>query len=202
MNSRRTVLTVGGKPFIAIAGEVHNSSSSSVKYMENIWKQAKETGLNTLLLPVTWELTEPVEGQFSFELVDALIAQAKKYHMKIIFLWFGTWKNAQCMYAPEWVKKDLKRFPRAQVEKGKNKTRLSNFYGLEYTTLSYLGEETRHADAKAFAEVMKHLKKVDSEARTVIAVQVENETGLHGAAREYSDEADFLSDFAFTTINY
>lgn len=89
--------------------------------MENVWKQAEELGLNTLLLPVTWELTEPAEGQFSFELVDTLIEQAKSFHMKIIFLWFGTWKNAQCMYAPEWVKKDMERFPRAQTEKGKTK---------------------------------------------------------------------------------
>ena len=118
MNSKRTVLTADGKPFIAIAGEVHNSSSSSAEYMESVWKRAEELGLNTLLLPVTWELTEPVEGQFSFELVDTLIEQARSFQMKIIFLWFGTWKNAQCMYAPEWVKKDMKRFPRAQVEKG------------------------------------------------------------------------------------
>lgn len=192
MNSKRTILTVDNKPFIAIAGEVHNSSSSSVEYMEDVWKRAVELGLNTLLMPVTWELTEPVEGEFSFALPDALIEQARNYKMKIIFLWFGTWKNAQCMYAPEWVKRDIERFPRAQVEKGKNKTRLSKFYGLEYTTLSYLGEETNRADAKAFAEFMKHLKEVDGEAHTVIAVQVENETGLQGAAREYSDEADFL----------
>ena len=192
MNSKRTVLTADGKPFIAIAGEVHNSSSSSAEYMESVWKRAEELGLNTLLLPVTWELMEPVEGQFSFELVDTLIEQARSFQMKIIFLWFGTWKNAQCMYAPEWVKKDMKRFPRAQVEKGKNKTRLSMFYGMEYTTLSYLGEETNRADAKAFAKFMKHLKEVDSQEHTVIAVQVENETGLQGAAREHSDQADFL----------
>ena len=129
MNSKRTVLTADGKPFIAIAGEVHNSSSSSAEYMESVWKRAEELGLNTLLLPVTWELTEPVEGQFSFELVDTLIEQARSFQMKIIFLWFGTWKNAQCMYAPEWVKKDMKRFPRAQVERGKIKQGFPCFTG-------------------------------------------------------------------------
>ena len=53
MNSKRTVLTADGKPFIAIAGEVHNSSSSSAEYMESVWKRAEELGLNTLLLPVS-----------------------------------------------------------------------------------------------------------------------------------------------------
>lgn len=191
MKKLRTIYTdEKGKPFIAIAGEVHNSNASSITYMEGVWAQAEKLGMNTLLLPVSWELMEPVEGQYSFHLVDALIAQARKWGKRIIFLWFGTWKNAQCMYAPEWVKKDLVRFPRAQVEKGKNKTTLQKFYEMSYTTLSYLGEETCRADAKAFRELMKHLKSVDEKEHTVIGVQVENETGLQGAAREHSDLAD------------
>ena len=192
MSSKRTIFTDNGKPFIAIAGEAHNSSSSCAKHMEDVWAKAHQLGLNTLLLPATWELIEPVEGIFEFQLIDDIIKQAREAKMKIIFLWFGSWKNAQCMYAPEWVKKDLVRFPRAQVEKGKNKTRLMKFYGMEYTTLSYLGEETNKADAKAFAEFMKHLKEVDEKEHTVIAVQVENETGLQGSDREHSEDADAL----------
>lgn len=148
MSSQRTVFTVDGKPFIAIAGEAHNSSSSNAEYMLGVWEKAKEQGLNTLLLPVSWELIEPEEGTFTFDLVDEIIGQARENDMHIVFLWFGTWKNAQCMYAPEWVKKDLVRFPRAQMEKGKNKTRLMKFHGMAYTTLSYLGEETNKADRK------------------------------------------------------
>ena len=97
MTSKRTVFTVDGKPFIAIAGESHNSSSSDAAYMQGVWDKAEEEGLNTLLLPVTWELTEPVEGQFDFTLVDTLINQARERKMHLIFLWFGTWKNAQCV---------------------------------------------------------------------------------------------------------
>lgn len=192
MSSQRTVFTVDGKPFIAIAGEAHNSSSSNAEYMLGVWEKAKEQGLNTLLLPVSWELIEPEEGTFTFDLVDEIIGQARENDMHIVFLWFGTWKNAQCMYAPEWVKKDLVRFPRAQMEKGKNKTRLMKFHGMAYTTLSYLGEETNKADRKAFTEFMKHLKEVDEKEHTVIGVQVENETGMQGSDREHSDQADEL----------
>ena len=190
------VLMVNGKPFIMLAGEVHNSDSSSPKYMEKIWDIASELGMNTLLLPVTWELTEPEEGIFDFSVPKALIDQARERNMKIGFLWFGSWKNAECMYAPAWVKKDLERFPRAQIEKGKNKSgrQVSPTIPVKmpYTTLSYLGEETMKADAKAFAGFMRFLKEYDGEENTVIAVQVENETGLLGAAREVSDEADAL----------
>lgn len=190
MSSQRTIYTSGGRPWIAIAGEVHNSNASSAACMEDVWSHARELGMNTLLLPVSWELVEPEEGRFDFHLVDTLISQAGSRGMKIIFLWFGTWKNAQCMYAPEWVKRDLARFPRAQVEKGKNKTVLKDFYGMSYTTLSYLGAETNKADARAFAELMKHIRQVDEKEGVVIGVQVENETGLQGAAREHSDLAD------------
>ena len=88
MTSKRTVFTVDGKPFIAIAGESHNSSSSDAAYMQGVWDKAEEEGLNTLLLPVTWELTEPVEGQFDFTLVDTLINQARERKMHLIFLWY------------------------------------------------------------------------------------------------------------------
>lgn len=190
----RKVLTVKGKPFIMLAGEVHNSDSSSPAYMEHIWELAQSMGMNTLLLPVSWAMTEPEEGHFDFTVPQALISQARLRDMHIVFLWFGSWKNAECMYAPAWVKQDLKRFPRAQIEKGKNKAGRqmspSIPVKINYTTLSYLGAETMQADARAFCAFMAFLKKTDSREQTVLAVQVENETGLLGAAREVSDAAD------------
>ncbi|MCI2068056.1 MAG: DUF5597 domain-containing protein [Bacilli bacterium] len=193
MNTKQFMIRdENGKPFIMVAGEVHNSASSSAEFMEHIWDQGKELGLNSLLLPVTWELLEPEEGHFDFSLVDKLILQARSREMKIGFLYFGAWKNAQCMYAPSWVKEDLNRFPRAEVEKGKNKVALKDFYGFPYTSLSYLGEETNKADKKAFIALMKHLKEVDEKEKTVLYVQIENETGLQGAGREHSLKADEL----------
>ena len=190
------VLMVKDKPFILLAGEVHNSDSSSPEYMEKIWDIAQGLGMNSLLLPVTWEMTEPEEGHFDFSVPQALIDQARSRGMRIVFLWFGSWKNAECMYAPAWVKTDLRRFPRAQIEKGLNKAGRQIFPTLPvkmlYTTLSYLGQETAEADSRAFAAFMRFLKDYDSTEQTVVAVQVENETGLLGAAREISDEADAL----------
>ena len=190
----KKVLTLDGKPFPLLAGEVHNSDSSSPVYMEHIWEIAGRLGMNALLLPVAWETVEPMEGTFDFSLPQALILQARARNMRIVFLWFGSWKNAECMYAPGWVKQDLKRFPRAQIEKGKNKAGRAVSPGfpvrIPYTTLSYLGLETARCDARAFAAFMRFLKAFDGQEQTVVAVQVENETGLLGAAREVSDAAD------------
>lgn len=188
------VLLVDGKPFIMLAGEIHNSDSSSPAYMEQIWKIADDLGMNSLLLPVTWEMVEPVEGEFHFEVLDQLIDQAREYGMKIGILWFGSFKNAECMYAPEWVKRDLERFHRGQIVKGKNKAgrRVSPTLPvtIPYTTISYLSENAMQADARAFGKMMQHVCEYDEAEGTVITVQVENETGLLGNAREVSDEAD------------
>lgn len=185
-------ITVNGEPFLLLAGEVHNSNASSVEAMEPIWQKARELHLNTVLLPITWELLEPEEGRFDFRLTDALIAKARANNMKLGILWFGAWKNAQCWYAPMWVKRDTRRFWRAEVEKGKNKVLLRDFNNMPYTTLSCHCEETMQADARAFSELMRHLRQVDEKERTVVVVQVENEPGLQGAAREHSDYADEL----------
>ena len=188
----KKILTVKGQPFIMLAGEVHNSNSSSLACMEKVWEQAAALGMNCLLLPVTWELVEPEEGKFDFSLVKGLIEQARQREMKIGLLWFGAWKNAQCYYAPDWVKTDLERFKRAQVVKGKNFIRNQAYYGMPYTTLSYLCNNTLEADSRAFSHLMAFLREYDGEENTVVSVQVENETGVMGAARENSDEADAL----------
>ena len=185
------VLFVNDSPYYCIGGEVHNSDSSSPEYMEHIWKTADDLGMNTLLLPVSWEMIEPQEGIFDFSSADVLIRQAEQWKKKVIFLWFGSWKNAEMMYAPAWVKKDRQRFRRAQIIKGEDKS-VRTFMGARqtYYSLSYLCEETMRADGRAFAALMAHIRDIDQEKNTVIGVQVENETGLLGAAREQSDEAD------------
>jgi beta-galactosidase GanA len=188
----KKILMVHEEPFIMLSGEVHNSSSSSATYMEKVWDKAENLGLNSILLPVTWEMVEPQEGEFDFSLVDSLIEQARERGKRLGFLWFGAWKNAQCYYAPAWVKKDTDRFKRAQVVKGQNFTYLKDFHGMSYSTLSYLCEATNEADSKAFQAFMSHLKEVDEKENTVVMVQVENECGLQGSARENSIEADFL----------
>ena len=186
------VLFVDGKPFYAVGGEVHNSDASSPAYMqEKIWPVADRLGMNTVLLPVSWELVEPVEGEFDFSIPDELIRQARRWNKRIIFLWFGSWKNAEMMYAPAWVKQDRARFRRAQIVKGEDKSlRDMGMAKIPYYSISYLCVEAMKADAKAFAAWMEHLKEFDSEESTVIGVQVENETGLLGSGRERSDEAD------------
>src|ERR1700712_5203614 len=73
-----TQLYVDQKPFLILGGELNNSSSSNITYMQPLWKQAKALHFNTLITPLSWELVEPKEGAFDFTLVDSLIVNARQ----------------------------------------------------------------------------------------------------------------------------
>ena len=177
-NGSVTQLFVDGKPFVMLAGELHNSSASSVEYLKPLWKKLQAFHLNTVIGTVSWELVEPQEGKFDFALVDYQIHEARAHNLRLVLIWFGTWKNAVSSYAPLWVKADPKRFPRIQSKDGVNQE-----------VLTPLGEESVAADAKAFRSLMRHIRTADPQ-HTVIMMQVENESGLLGDSRDRSPLAE------------
>ncbi|MES2776858.1 MAG: DUF5597 domain-containing protein [Bacteroidota bacterium] len=185
-------LIVEGKPFLVLGGELGNSSASSLPYMKPVWQKLRTMNLNTVLMPVYWELMEPEEGKFDFTLIDSLIHISRKNNIKVIPLWFGSWKNSMSCYAPAWVKTNQARFPRAQDRAGK---------GLEI--LSAFSKNNLDADVNAFAAMMNHIRAIDK-AQTVIMVQVENEIGMLTEAREHTAEANMLfnSEVPRELMNY
>jgi hypothetical protein len=168
-----------------LPAELHNSTLSSAKYISDakIWQNMKDMHINTLLGSVSWEQIEPTEGHFDFSNLDATIAAAREHNIKLVLLWFGSYKNALSTYVPAWVKRDVKRFPRAHVLEAGGKRRT-----LE--CLSPFCEEACKADARAFSELMGHLKEVDEMENTVIMVQAENEVGILGDSRDRSKIAN------------
>lgn len=176
-----------------LGGELHNSSSSSLEYMNNVWPRLAQMHMNTALLPVAWETIEPEEGRFDFRCVDGLLEGARQNNLKIVFLWFGAWKNTFSSYTPAWVKTNLDRFPRVQTSSGRNTERLSPFSSV-----------ARDADARAFTELMRHLREVDGEKHTVLMVQVENEVGVIPESRDHSAVADaaFEAPVPSALMNY
>lgn len=86
-------LFVQDEPFLMRAAEIHNSSSSSARWMSKVWPQMVEYNVNTVLAAVAWDLIEPVEGRFDFGIVDKLLEGARAHDLKLILLWFGSFKN-------------------------------------------------------------------------------------------------------------
>ena len=176
-----TQLIVSGQPYLMLGGELTNSASSDPAFMKPIWPKLRAMGLNTVLTPVSWQQIEPEQGRFDFSVIDRIIADARQSELRLVLLWFGSWKNSTSSYAPSWVKRDDQRYPRVMLPDGT---------GIEI--LSALSEANEQADAAAFRALMAHLKQIDGASHTVVMVQVENEIGMLPVAREHGAEADRL----------
>lgn len=172
-------LLLQGKPFLILGGELGNSSAGTAAQADSILPALARLHLNTVLMPVAWEQIEPRESSFDFSILDHWIDVARQQNLHLVLLWFGSWKNAFSEYAPDWVKADTKRFSRAMAADGTPLEILSTF-----------GSDSAKCDGRAFAALMKHVRIKDSEQQTVLMVQVENEVGLLGPARDRSAEAN------------
>ena len=160
-----------------LGGELSNSAATSIADIDVVMPRMKTLGLNTVLVPAYWEFLEPEEGQFDFTLIDRTIQQARQQQLKVVFLWFGAWKNSMSCYAPLWFKQDTKRFPRARTRQGKPLEIASAF-----------SEKVFQADNKAFEALVRHISESGSDVVTMI--QVENEIGMLEDARDHSTLAD------------
>jgi len=174
----RWALLVDGQPYLMLGGQVHNSSAWPSE-LPRVWKALAELHANTVEAPVYWEQIEAQPGKFNWENLDQLLAGAGEHKLHVVLLWFGTWKNGNMHYVPEWVKSDTKRFPRVIRADGE-----------PIDVLSASSRSNLDADKAAFVALMRHLKAVDGNEHTVLLVQVENESGIIGSARDFSPESN------------
>ena len=99
--------------------------------------------------------------------------QAREHKVRLVLLWFGTWKNGKMHYVPEWVKSDTATYPRMKTKDGR-----------AIDVLSPNAPANLEADRDAFAALMRHLRETDPQ-HTVIMMQVENESGSLGTVRDF-----------------
>jgi len=168
----RATLMVDGRPYMVLGAQVDNSSGWPER-LKQVWPAAERMRLNTLEVPVYWEQMEPERGRFDFSVVDDVLAQAREHKVRLVLLWFGTWKNGKMHYVPEWVKQDAKTYPR-MMTKG----------GVTIDVLSPNASSNLEADRAAFVALMEHLREVDPQ-HTVVMMQVENESGSLGSVRDF-----------------
>jgi beta-galactosidase GanA len=175
----RSALMIDGAPYLVLGAQVNNSSNWP-DYLGKVWPAVAKLGANTVSVPIAWEQVEPVEGQFDFSFLDTLLGEAREHHVRLVLLWFATWKNNGPNYAPAWVKLDGKRFPR-----------LLKADGTALNSMSPHSAATLDADRRAFVAFMRHLRQADPQ-HTAIMVQVQNEPGTYGSPRDFGPEAQRL----------
>jgi hypothetical protein len=174
----RYTLLVEGRPFLILGGQIHNSSGWPSE-LPQVWQSMAALHANTVEAPVYWEQFEARPGQFDFTNVDQIVEGARAHNLHVVLLWFGTWKNGNMHYVPDWVKTDTKRFPRTIRPDGE-----------PIDVLSPMARTTLEADKAAFVALTRHLKQIDNEQHTVLMIQVENESGNIGSVRDNSPESN------------
>ena len=182
-----------GRPFFPVGAQAHNSSSYTEKDFRHAALCTKNLNCNMIEAPVYWHKIEPEENSFDFSSIDYMIKICREMDLKLVVLWFATWKNGDMSYCPPYVKADIKRFPRALAADG---TLMHN--------LSTHIDANKQADAKAFVKLMEHIKEIDGKEQTMIAIQIENEPGYLRSDRDYRPEAerDLKSDIPGGLVDY
>jgi hypothetical protein len=175
----RFALFVDDAPYLMLGAQVHNSSTWP-NMLPKVWPAMEYLNVNTVEMPIYWEQFEPWQGQYDYTTIDTVLEQARQHHLRLVLLWFGTWKNGSQHYMPEWMKLAPDRYPH-MVDKN----------GQAVDSPSPFAAASLEADKTAFTAFMRHLKTADPE-RTAIMVQVENEAGTWGALRDYSSTAQKL----------
>src|ERR1035437_8035262 len=175
----RFALFVDDAPYLMLGAQVHNSSTW-LNLLPKVWPAMEYLNVNTVEMPIYWEQFEPRQGQYDYTTIDTVLEQARQHHLRLVVLWFGTWKNGSQHYMPEWMKLAPDRYPH-MVDKN----------GHAVDSPSPYATASLEADKSAFAAFMRRLKASDPQ-RTVIMVQVENEPGTWGSVRDYSPAAQEL----------
>jgi beta-galactosidase GanA len=175
----RYALLVDDAPYLVLGAQVNNSSGWP-DMLPKVWPAIEFLHANTVEIPVYWEQFEPQQGQFDYSAVDSLLTQARAHRVRLVLLWFTTWKNGSQHYMPGWMKLAPERY-----------THLADRNGHPVDSPSPFATASLEADTRAFAALMRHLKTADPQ-RTVLMVQVENEPGTWGTLRDYSPAAQKL----------
>jgi len=179
----RHALIVDGEPFLILGAQCHNSSAWPA-LLPKVWPAIESLHANTLEIPVYWEQFEPDPGRYDTSIIDTIIQQARERDVRIVLLWFGTWKNGSSHYLPLWLKSQPEKCPRII---GKDGRRVDSPSPHSAAALD--------ADRRAFSAFLRYLKANDP-LHTVIMIQVENEPGAWNTIRDYSPEAQKLFNAA------
>ncbi|MGD0479697.1 MAG: hypothetical protein ABSA42_05965 [Terracidiphilus sp.] len=181
------VLYVDGQPFSMLAVEIPWWDLRAGHYHEDeavydgLYSKAKELGANTLKVPVKWSMIEPEKDRCDFSYVDHVIKIARENHLHLVLDWFGHYASGDGniyenlsgeLYAPIYVVKDEKTYPRAIDGDGV----------LHHNAVSYDSPAVIDREVKAFRGFMEHLKSTDVE-HVVVGIQLENEISVFGADR-------------------
>lgn len=163
------VLYVDDQPFLILSFQLNCDSCYEPGEIDELMRNARLMGCNSVALLLYWRLIEPKEGQFDDSILHCMLESANRHDLRIVLVWFGSYKNATMHYAPDWVTEDHQTYRRVRCADGREIPWVA----------CYRCDELTEKDKNAVMHVFTYLRDHDTTHRVVL-FQVNNETGILG----------------------
>lgn len=149
----KQLIYVEGDPFLILSFQLDCDSCYDAGTIDRMMKNAVKMGCTGISLLLYWRLIEPEEGKYDMTILKSMLDSAAAYGLKIVLVWFGSYKNACMHYAPDWVIRDRTRFARVIKEDGS----IAPFVACPN------GKELLEKDIAAVSQVFLFLKSEDTQ---------------------------------------
>ena len=115
----RYALMVDGAPFLVLGAQINNSSAWPAVDVEGLADDGVAPSKHCRSARSTGRYWSPSKASSTTLRSTCCLAQAREHHVRLVLLWFGTWKNGSGHYAPDWVKIDNAKYPRVVNQQGR-----------------------------------------------------------------------------------
>jgi hypothetical protein len=184
----RQILYVDGLPATVLAVEIpwmrliYGRYEETLHAYDYLYPAAQAMGLNALKVPIKWSMIEPEKGAYDFSYLDHVKRMAEEHELRLVLGWFGHYASGDGtiyrnltgeVFAPMDIIRDETAYPRAVDADGR----------AHHNVISYEHDAVIEREVAAFRAFMNYIRNIDSQKRTILMVQVENEIAVFGADR-------------------
>lgn len=176
-----TYIEVDGKPFTYVGIQLRTDAFMNCEFkkasdLEPYFKAVAAVNINTIQIPIDWRDIEINKDEYDFTVVDTFLNMAKKYSLKVEFLWFSTnmCGETHSYHIPDYIIDDANTYPRYDTD----------YTGLFWPYYGYImhlefgNDNLLEREVKVVTELMNHVydwNKQNGNPNTLIGVQVHNE---------------------------
>lgn len=155
--------------------------------IEILFKTAKEAGFNIVEVPLEWADIEIEKDIFDFYYVFKVLEYARKYDLKIEFLWFGTnmCGDTHSYTVPDYILRDGKTYPKFDAPRTGE---FWSYYGIMWY-LDFSNEQLLEREGNALDKILDYIYEYDSThgaKKSVISFQVHNEADIFARWRIFT----------------
>lgn len=164
-----------------------NTDKWNEEDIEVLFKTAKEAGFDIVEVPLEWADIEIEKDVFDYYYVFKVLEYARKYDLKVEFLWFGTnmCGDTHSYTVPDYILRDGKTYPKFDAPRTGE---FWSYYGIMWY-LDFSNENLLEREGNALNKILDYIYEYDSThgaKKSVISFQVHNEADIFARWRIFT----------------